>query len=196
MQSPIRSRAWQGWSSPNTPNSGRRPSDDTKGRRLFGCLTIRAVLVFLPLLSECAVDVDIALFHPLFGVTGRHGWIQWREAAARNQPVHERSASRDGDGTVQRRLVPACGENCIGIGLLYPGRVQHQRAHEEVLVKAAVLDRDERLRQVRREFLDRNGSPASLAAVGEERAVGGEKIAILGGRFGTASWSIGGSCAA
>jgi hypothetical protein len=60
------------------------------------------------------------------------------------------------------------------------GQVARQRTGDadridaEMLVKAAVLDRDERLRQVRREFLDRNGSPASLAAVGEERAVGGE----------------------
>ena len=48
------------------------------------------------------------------------------------------------------------------------------RIDAEMLVEAAVLDRDEGVGQMGRQLLDRDGAPAGLAAVGEQRAVGGE----------------------
>jgi hypothetical protein len=60
------------------------------------------------------------------------------------------------------------------------GQVVDERAAEadrvdaEMLVEALVLDRDEGLWQIGRHLADGDGAPAGLAAIGEQRAVGGE----------------------
>ncbi|CAH1659347.1 hypothetical protein BOSEA31B_11857 [Hyphomicrobiales bacterium] len=48
------------------------------------------------------------------------------------------------------------------------------RVDAEMLVEALVLDGDEGLGQIGRNFADGNGAPAGLAAIGQERAVGRE----------------------
>ena len=48
------------------------------------------------------------------------------------------------------------------------------RVDAEMLVEAPVLDRDERLRQIGRQFAEMHRRAAGVAAIGEQRAVGGE----------------------
>ena len=64
-----------------------------------------------------------------------------------------------------------------------------------MVVEAPVLDGDERLRQIGRQLADGDGAAAGLALVGEQRP-SLAMMAMLGGRLGTVSSSMGGSCEA
>ena len=62
----------------------------------------------------------------------------------------------------------------------------------EVAVEAAVLDRDEGLRQVGRQFLERDSRAVHLAAGRERLAIDARRFRSVGGRFGISSDWIGG----
>jgi len=68
-----------------------------------------------------------------------------------------------------------------------------ERVDSEMGVKAAVLDGDESLGQIGRQFRKTDRRAAGVAAIGQ-KLPSAARMAMLGGRLGMASWSIGGNC--
>ena len=54
------------------------------------------------------------------------------------------------------------------------GTPEAERIDAEMMVEAPILDGDESLRRIGRQFRQRHGTPARLAPIGEEGAVGRE----------------------